>query len=151
MALSEQERKLLEQLEASLMADDPKLADRLSGTAEVRVHRRRAALAGLGFVVGIVVLLAGVQVHPAISIVGFLIMLGAALLGINSWQRVGDDGAPAEGPVRVVVVPSGRRAGGRFSFGSWKERPFRSPAARLRPPHPTGRTRRPIPRPAAGA
>ena len=105
MALSEQERKLLEQLEASLMADDPKLADRLSGTAEVRVHRRRAALAGLGFVVGIVVLLAGVQVHPAISIVGFLIMLGAALLGINSWQRVGDDGSQPAKPAAPKNTP----------------------------------------------
>ena len=105
MALSEQERKLLEQLEASLMADDPKLADRLSGTAEVRVHRRRAALAGLGFVVGIVVLLAGVQVHPAISIVGFLIMLGAALLGINSRQRVGDDGAQPAKPASPKNTP----------------------------------------------
>lgn len=105
MALSEQERKLLEQLEASLMADDPKLADRLSGTAKVRVHRRRAALAGLGFVVGIVVLLAGVQVHPAISIVGFLIMLGAALLGINSWQRVGDDGAQPAKPASPKNTP----------------------------------------------
>ncbi|AQP47429.1 hypothetical protein BW730_07880 [Tessaracoccus aquimaris] len=96
MALSEQERKLLEQLEASLMADDPKLADRLSGSAEVRVHRRRAALAGLSFVLGVAVLIAGVQVHPAVSVVGFLIMLGAALLGINSWQRVGDDGQPSK-------------------------------------------------------
>ncbi len=96
MALSEQERKLLEQLEASLMADDPKLADRLSGSAEVRVHRRRAALAGLGFVIGVAVLIAGVQVHPAVSVVGFLIMLAAALLGINSWQRVGDDGQPSK-------------------------------------------------------
>lgn len=98
MALSEQERKLLEQLEASLMAEDPKLADRLSGTAEIRVHRRRAALAGLGFVVGLVVLFAGVQVHPAMSIAGFLVMLAAALLGINSWQRVGDDGGQPANP-----------------------------------------------------
>lgn len=98
MALSEQERRLLEQLEASLMAEDPKLADRLSGTAEIRVHRRRAALAGLGFIVGIVVLFAGVQVHPVLSIVGFLIMLASALLGIASWQRVGDDGGQPAKP-----------------------------------------------------
>ncbi|MFT3887279.1 MAG: DUF3040 domain-containing protein [Arachnia sp.] len=93
MALSEQERKLLEQLEASLMAEDPKLAETLSGNAELRVHRRRAALAGLGFVVGIVVLLGGVQFHPAISVVGFLVMLASALIGISSWRRVGDEGS----------------------------------------------------------
>ncbi len=92
MALSEQERKLLEQLEASLMAEDPKLADTLSGSAATRVHRRKAALAGLGFMVGVVTLLIGVQIHPAVSIVGFLVMLGAALLGISSWARA--DGSP---------------------------------------------------------
>ena len=50
MALSEQERKLLEQREASLMAEDPKLADTLSGSSTIRIHRRRAAIAGVGFI-----------------------------------------------------------------------------------------------------
>lgn len=98
MALSEQERKLLEQLEASLMADDPKLADTLSGTADVRIHRRRAALAGLGFVLGVIVLVAGVQVHPAVSVIGFLMMLASALIGIGSWKRVGDEGPQPSKP-----------------------------------------------------
>lgn len=112
MALSEQERKLLEQLEASLMAEDPKLADTLSGTAEVRVHRRRAALAGLGFIVGIIVLVAGVQVHPAVSIAGFLVMLASALIGIGSWKRVGGDGGqpsnPGQGPRAPKSAPSAK-------------------------------------------
>jgi len=103
MALSEQERKLLEQLEASLMAEDPKLADTLSGNAEVRVHRRRAAFAGLGFVLGILVLLGGVQVHWTVSVLGFLVMLTSALVGIGSWRRVGDDGGQ---PARPSAGPS---------------------------------------------
>ncbi|AQP44074.1 DUF3040 domain-containing protein [Tessaracoccus flavus] len=105
MALSEQERKLLEQLEASLMADDPKLHDTLSGSSSIRVHRRRATLAGLGFIAGVVVLLVGVQIHPAISIAGFVLMLVGALVGINSWQRVGDD---SDQPARPrFTAPSG--------------------------------------------
>ncbi|AQX16705.1 hypothetical protein BCR15_08625 [Tessaracoccus lapidicaptus] len=112
MALSEQERKLLEQLEASLMAEDPKLADTLSGSSSIRIHRRRAALAGLGFIVGVVVLLVGVQVHPAVSVLGFLVMLAAALVGINSWRRVGDDGGgqpsrrPTQGAPRQPTASS---------------------------------------------
>ncbi|SHI38970.1 Protein of unknown function [Tessaracoccus bendigoensis DSM 12906] len=106
MALSEQERKLLEQLEASLMADDPGLAEKLSGSTEVRVHRRRAALAGLCFVIGVVVLVAGVTVHPVVSVVGFLIMLAAALLGINSWRRVGDDGGQPSKPHPAPPKPN---------------------------------------------
>ena len=93
MALSEQERKLLEQLEASLVAEDPKLAETLRGTHEIKIHRKRATLAGVGFVLGLVVLVAGVQINPLLSILGFLLMLGSAIVGVSSWQRVaGDDG-----------------------------------------------------------
>ena len=94
MALSEQERKLLEQLEASLMADDPKFAQTLSGAGGIRIHRRRATFAGLGFVLGLLMLVAGVQIHPAVSIVGFVVMLAAAIIGVNSWQRVTGEGQP---------------------------------------------------------
>ncbi|MDO5735485.1 MAG: DUF3040 domain-containing protein [Propionibacteriaceae bacterium] len=93
MALSEQERKLLEQLEASLMAEDPKFAQTLSGAGGVRIHRRRATLAGVGFVLGLLLLVAGVQIHPAVSIVGFVVMLAATIIGVSSWQRV--EGQPA--------------------------------------------------------
>lgn len=88
MALSEQEQKLLEQLEASLSADDPKLAENLRGTTNVKVHRRRATLAGLGFTIGLVALVIGIQIHPAVSVLGFLIMLAAVIIGIGSYQRV---------------------------------------------------------------
>ena len=90
MALSEDEQRLLAQMEAALAAEDPKLASTLRGTTR-RWHRRRAVLAGLGFVVGIAVLLGGVQFHPVVSVVGFLLMLASALIGISSWRRVGDD------------------------------------------------------------
>ncbi len=94
MALSEQERKLLEQLEASLMAEDPKFAQTLSGAGGIRIHRRRATLAGLGFVVGLLLLVVGVQIHPAVSIVGFVIMLAATIIGVSSWQRVTGESQP---------------------------------------------------------
>lgn len=94
MALSEQERKLLEQLEASLMVEDPKFAQTLSGAGGVRIHRRRATLAGLGFVLGLLLLVVGVQIHPAVSIVGFVVMLASAIIGVNSWQRVTGEGQP---------------------------------------------------------
>lgn len=94
MALSEQERKLLEQLEASLKAEDPDLAETLSGAGTVRIHRRRATLAGLGFIVGIIALIGGIQLHWSVSIAGFAIMLVGAIIGISSWQRVSDEGVP---------------------------------------------------------
>ena len=88
MALSEQEQKRLDQLEASLLADDPKFADTLRGAPQFRVQRRRAALAGLVFMIGLAALVLGVQVQPAISIAGFIMMLTAAITGISAWSRV---------------------------------------------------------------
>lgn len=107
MALSEQERKLLEQLEASLVADDPKFAETLRGDSHVRIHRRRATLAGLGFVAGIVILISGMQVHPVMSIAGFIAMLIAAIIGISSWQRVSNEGEGAIRPDPPKTAPTG--------------------------------------------
>lgn len=90
MALSEDEQKLLSQLEASLAADDPKLASALRGTGTRTIHRRRATIAGLGFVLGIVALVAGMQINPIVSIAGFVAMLAATVIGLSSWQHVND-------------------------------------------------------------
>jgi Protein of unknown function (DUF3040) len=43
VALSDEEQRLLEQMEAALAAEDPKLVNALRGTGVRRVHRRRAA------------------------------------------------------------------------------------------------------------
>lgn len=92
MALSEQEQRLLEQMEAALAAEDPKLASALRGTTVRTLHRRRAAVAGLGFIVGVVALVAGLEVHPAISIVGFIVMLVSTIAALTSWRHVDDSG-----------------------------------------------------------
>ena len=98
MALSEDEQRLLAQMEAALAAEDPKLASTLRGTTR-RWHRRRAVLAGLGFVVGIVLLVGGMELHPALSVGGFVVMLAAAVLGVTAWQQSGltGDGTAAGG------------------------------------------------------
>ena len=88
MALSEQEQKRLDQLEASLLSDDPKFADALRGTPQFRIQRRRAAFAGVVFVAGLTALILGVQFQPIISVLGFVMMLIAAITGISAWSRV---------------------------------------------------------------
>ena len=59
MPLSEEELRLLEQMERALVEEDPKLASTLRGTSLRRSARRRAILAGLVFVVGVAVLMTG--------------------------------------------------------------------------------------------
>ncbi len=93
MALSEDEQRLLSQLEEALAAEDPKLASTLRGTTTRRLHRRRAALAGVGFLIGIGCLIGGMQLSIALSIVGFVIMLAATIVAITSWRHVGDAAA----------------------------------------------------------
>jgi ferric-dicitrate binding protein FerR (iron transport regulator) len=85
MALSRDEQRLLEQMEAALAAEDPKLAKTLRGTSR-GWNRRRVAVAGLGFLVGLTCLITGMQVHPALSVLGFVIMLGAALAVVTGLQ-----------------------------------------------------------------
>jgi putative membrane protein len=110
MALSEQEQKRLDQLEASLLADDPKFADTLRGTPQFRVQRRRAALAGVVFVAGLTALVLGVQFQPVISIIGFVMMLASAITGISAWSRV----AAQEEPTRSSSKSSHPSSGTDF-------------------------------------
>lgn len=96
MALSENEQRLLKQMEAALAAEDPKLANALRGTTTRRLHRRRATVAGIGFLIGIGCLIGGMQVSPALSIGGFVIMLIASVVAVTSWRHVGE--APTSSP-----------------------------------------------------
>jgi Protein of unknown function (DUF3040) len=93
VALSDQEQRLLEQLEQALAADDPKLANALRGTGSRKLQRRRAAFAGLGFLLGVVALVAGMETSPIVSILGFVAMLGCGVVLLTSWRQVGDAAA----------------------------------------------------------
>lgn len=114
MALSEEEQKLLAQLEASLAAEDPKLASALRGSGERRLHRRHATLAGLAFVAGLAALVGGMQVHPAVSVVGFLFMLVGAVVGIYAWQHVAGDDEGDEASGKEKKHPSGANSSRDF-------------------------------------
>lgn len=119
MALSEEERRLLEQMEAALAAEDPKLASALRGTSNRKLHRRRAAVAGLGFVIGVVALVAGVEIHPALSVAGFVLMLIATIVGLTSWQHVGNAGG---GPRPANLNPKSPTGGDTAFMDKMEER-----------------------------
>ena len=107
MALSKDEQALLDQMEAALAQEDPKLANAMRGTTSRRVHRRRAALAGVAFVVGVACLIAGMNIHWTISVLGFVIMLAATVVAISAWERVAPDdaGQPASRPPKTTSGP----------------------------------------------
>lgn len=78
MALSEKERRVLEQLEEQLNMEDPHLASQMQATGRVSQFSTRNIVIGvLIAVVGIGVLLWGVTISQLwLGIVGFLMMVG---------------------------------------------------------------------------
>lgn len=113
MPLSEEELRLLEQMERALVEEDPKFASTLRGTSLRRTARRRAVLAGVVFLVGVVLLMAGAitQLWP-VGLAGFVVMLGAATVGLTALkgQAAAESGAPAAQahPSGFGVVEGGR-------------------------------------------
>lgn len=117
MPLSDHEQRLLEQMERALHAEDPKFASALQGADLRALFRRRALLAVIGFVLGIGALVAGVVISQiALSVAGFVVMLGCAWLAYASWRRIpapGEIVPVARRKVRAVAKPGGRGSGGR--------------------------------------
>lgn len=93
--LSDHEQRLLEQMERALSAEDPKFATAMRGADLRRRYQRRALLASLTFVVGIVMLMTGAMTSViALGVAGFVVMLISAWFAITSWRRI-----PAEGDI----------------------------------------------------
>ncbi|MEU9983047.1 DUF3040 domain-containing protein [Streptomyces sp. NPDC050856] len=107
MPLSEHEQRMLEQMERALYAEDPKFATALEGSGLRTYTRRRVYQAVAGFLVGIALLMAGMVAQQIwISVVGFLVMLGCAVLAVTGWRK-----APKPGEQQQAVT--GAAAGGR--------------------------------------
>ncbi|MGI5399600.1 DUF3040 domain-containing protein [Streptomyces sp. CA-135486] len=88
MPLSEHEQRMLEQMERALYAEDPKFATALEGSGLRTYTRRRVYQAVVGFLVGIALLMAGMVAQQIwISVVGFLVMLGCAVLAVTGWRK----------------------------------------------------------------
>ncbi|MDT7577095.1 MAG: hypothetical protein QOH17_3428 [Pseudonocardiales bacterium] len=91
MPLSEHEQRLLDQIERALYAEDPKFASTVRGGRLRKPTRRRRVQGVALFVVGLVLLVLGIAVQwtwlggiPVVSVVGFLAMLGGAVLAVTS-------------------------------------------------------------------
>ncbi|MER7400828.1 DUF3040 domain-containing protein [Streptomyces sp. NPDC000151] len=98
MPLSEHEQRMLEQMERALYAEDPKFATALEGSGLRTYTRRRVYQAVAGFLVGIALLMAGMVAQQIwISVVGFLVMLGCAVLAVTSWRKAPKPGEQQAG------------------------------------------------------
>src|SRR5687767_6335954 len=106
--LSEEELRLLEQMERALVEEDPKFASTLRGTTLRQSARRKAILAGAIFVGGVAVLMTGVIAEqPVVGILGFLVMLVSATVGLTVLRGQRGVASP-EGQQPQAGVPTQR-------------------------------------------
>ncbi|UZJ23535.1 DUF3040 domain-containing protein [Rhodococcus antarcticus] len=125
MPLSEHEQRLLDQIESALYADDPKFASNVRGARVRTATRKRRLQAVFLFVLGLVVLIAGVALGlptiavVAVSVVGFLMMFGSAVVLVTGR---GAPGVAPSGPAPGASRGGDKQPGG---FSSRMEERFK--------------------------
>ena len=103
MPLSEHEQRQLEQIERALYAEDPKFASTVRGGGRKRPSRRRRLQGVAVFVLGLALLVVGAVLPalrpadiPVLSVVGFLVMFGGAMMVLFA-LRGGEDSDESSG------------------------------------------------------
>jgi len=137
--LSEEELRLLEQMEQALAQEDPKFVSTLRGSTLERVARMRTVAAAGIFILGVVMLMGGAVAQMTwLGILGFVVMLASATVGLAAWR--GRHAAPAQPqrsedqlfdfddhPHRFDVIEGGRSARPRKLRRPGGSKPARRP------------------------
>lgn len=85
MPLSDRDRKVLEELELDLAADDPRLAQELSSGSVGNRFRASSYFGAIAFLIGVVLLMAGIASQiVVVGVGGFLLMGTGAYLLVES-------------------------------------------------------------------
>ena len=92
MPLSEDEQRILHEIERSFYEHDPAFAKGVSETTLYRHAGRNCKWAGLGFVAGLVLLVASFASNRVLGFVAFLLMLGATLVFERNFRKMGKAG-----------------------------------------------------------
>ena len=79
MPLSEDEQRILAEIEKNLHESDPRLAKEVGETTVYRHALGSLKWSVLGFLIGVAVMIATLQIHFMIAFCGFLLMLLSAL------------------------------------------------------------------------
>lgn len=117
MPLSEDEQRILSEIEAKLYETDPSLSKEVGSTTVYTAGLRSVRVATVGFIAGLLVMIFMLSISYWFAFVGFLIMLGTALVierNARSLGRVGLDQL-----TQSIKASSGRT-------------PFSDPAQKLR-------------------
>lgn len=110
MPLSEDEERILSEIAQQFYADDPEFARGVGETTLYTHTVRRMKWSGLGFVAGVVFLVAALSTSYLLAFGGFLLMLGCALYFERNLRKLGKAGLEQ-------VTASMKAAGLRDAFG----------------------------------
>lgn len=87
MPLSEHEQRMLEQLEQALAEEDPKFASSMEGTRRGGPTRLRWILGVTGVIVGLALVLVGIQTTMWVGAAGFAVMVAAVAFALTPPRR----------------------------------------------------------------
>jgi len=90
--LSEEEQRILQQIEQRFYANDPERAKRISSATLPRYLARNCRWAAVGFFVGLGVLLASFATSWLLGVFGFVVMLASAIVLTQNLRKMGRHG-----------------------------------------------------------
>jgi hypothetical protein len=112
MPLSEQEQRLLEEMERSLYQNDSDFVARVT-KRQGRPTYTSITLGVLGGLAGVAIVIAGLAIRqPWLGLIGFVVMLGGVLLALRPGMRPGRSSKPR----------SSKPSGSSGSSGSFMDR-----------------------------
>ena len=120
MPLSEDEQRILSEIEANLRASDPDLAHHVGSTTVYTDSLRQLKWAIAAFVVALVVSVLLLTVHFVLAFAGFLAMVGAAIIIERNARRLGKAGmneatnALRQSGIRTYINDAGQKARDRM-------------------------------------
>jgi hypothetical protein len=118
MPLSEHEQRILAEIERRLLEEDPKFAHHVGSTFQAHLSRR-LKLAAVGFVVGLIVLVAGFAQNVALGVAGFVIMLVAIFEFVRTLRRRATVEQRQQAAGKAAEAPPARPSSRSGGIDSW--------------------------------
>jgi DUF3040 family protein len=118
MPLSEHEQRILAEIERRLLEEDPKFAQQVGSSFQAHLARR-LKLAGLGFVLGLVILVVGFIQNVGLGVAGFVVMLASIFEVVRTLRRRAAINRPSERTGGGQAKAARPRTPGKSSLESW--------------------------------
>jgi flagellar biosynthesis/type III secretory pathway M-ring protein FliF/YscJ len=108
MPLSEHEQRILAEIERRLLEEDPKFAQQVGSSFQAHLARR-LKLAGLGFVLGLVILVVGFIQNVGLGVAGFVVMLISIFEVLRTLRRRAAINRPTERGTQAAAAAAAQR------------------------------------------